>query len=78
MGPSGWSRVGVARWLRGVLAVSVVLAAWLVGAPVAAATFAGRDGEILSFNEYPIPLGGSGLAAPGGRTPSRSASRQTF
>ena len=70
MGPRGWSRVGVARGLRGVLALSVVLAGWLVGAPIAGATFAKRDGEILSFNDDPPPgLSGIWLSGPRGQHP---------
>ena len=61
MGPWGCSRVGVARGSRGVVVALFLLVACLMGAREAMATFAGRDGEILSTGD-----GGMWLSGPHG------------
>ena len=70
MGPSLLSPIGVARILRGFVVVLLVGAFSLVVASGAGATFAARDGEILSFNDFPPPgFSGLYLSGPRGQHP---------
>ena len=70
MGPSLLSPIGVARILRGLVGVLLVGAFCLVVASGAGATFAARDGEILSFNDdLSPPTSGLWLSGPRGQHP---------